>query len=279
MSWVVEVEGLVKRYGRKTAVDGVSFRIAPGEVFGLLGPNGAGKTTIVQILAGLRQRGSGQVSVLGRDPAKPRRAWRDRIGVVPQSTNDHADWRVGELVGLFGRFFADPLPVSEALAQVGLADEHDQLVRKLSGGQRRRLDVAIGVVGRPELLFLDEPTTGFDPEARREFWRFVRELSGRGTAILLTTHYLDEAEQLADRVCVLDRGVIRQLATPAELGAHRDDAVVSWTGPAGPEQVRTDDVNAVLRGLVDRFGWQVQDLQVRRLSLEERYLDLIGRSS
>ena len=196
----VEVTGLRKLYGEKRAVDGLDLHVAHGEVVAILGPNGAGKTTTVEILEGYRSRDGGDVRVLGRDPQDGDRAWRSRLGIVLQSNNDLAEATVAELVRHFARFFPDPRDPDEVIASVGLQDKVRTRARQLSGGQRRRLDVALGIVGRPELLFLDEPTTGFDPQARRSFWDLVEQLAADGTTILLTTHYLEEAERLADRV-------------------------------------------------------------------------------
>jgi ABC-2 type transport system ATP-binding protein len=202
----VRMRGLTKRYGEKVAVDGVDLDVRRGEVLALLGPNGAGKTTTVEMLEGYRQRDEGEVSVLGQDPGSPDRSWRSRIGIVLQSSADNAELTVGELVRHFAGFYPDPRDPDEVISWVGLEQARRTRTRALSGGQRRRLDVALGVIGDPELLFLDEPTTGFDPEARRQFWGLITALRAEGTTILLTTHYLEEAEQLADRVGVITGG-------------------------------------------------------------------------
>ena len=279
MNAVIEVSGLRKAYLGNLAVADVSFEVSRGEVFGLLGPNGAGKTTTVEILEGLRHRSGGQVCVLGTDPEHGGRGWRDRIGIVLQSSWDHANWKVGELAAVMAGYFSRPMPVHEALAAVGLADRVNATVRSRSGGMRRRLDVALGIIGRPEVLFLDEPTTGLDPEVRRGFWRMVRKLSDDGTTILLTTHYLDEAEHLAHRVGVLRGGVIAEIAAPALLGSTDAGTTVSWLHSGEVRTISTLDVAKTLAELEKQFGGEVPHLEVRRPSLEERYLRLIGEES
>jgi ABC-2 type transport system ATP-binding protein len=214
----VRVHALVKTYAQRNAVDGLSFEVAAGETFALLGPNGAGKTTTTEILEGHRSRDGGQVAVLGVDPQRADRAWRARIGIVLQSVGDFHDLTVLEVVRHFAGYFPDPRDPDEVIELVGLTDQRKVRDAKLSGGQRRRLDVALGILGRPEVLFLDEPTTGFDPEARRQFWELIRALRTAGTTILLTTHYLDEAEQLADRVAVINHG---PTARPGHPGPAR----------------------------------------------------------
>jgi ABC-2 type transport system ATP-binding protein len=273
----VQVRGLVKRYGDKAAVDGLDLDIHPGEIVALLGPNGAGKTTTVEILEGYRNRDAGQVSVLGSDPGRPRREWRSRIGIVLQSGTDGAELTVGEIVHHFAGYYPIPRNPDEVIAAVGLADRRDVRIRALSGGQRRRLDVALGVIGNPELLFLDEPTTGFDPRARRSFWDLIHTLRDQGTTILLTTHYLDEAEHLADRVAVINRGRIIATDTPQGLGgrgAYR--AKVCWEGPEGPKEESTTTPTAFVSRLADEFGGEVPGLQVLRPSLEDIYLEMIS---
>ncbi|HVC72627.1 MAG TPA: ABC transporter ATP-binding protein, partial [Mycobacteriales bacterium] len=226
----VSVHGLRKTYGERTAVDGVDLDIPRGEVFALLGPNGAGKTTTVEILEGYRSRDAGEISVLGIDPADATPQWRARVGIVLQSVTDLSELTVAETVRHFAGYYPRPRDPDEVIATVGLTDSAAQRIRLLSGGQRRRLDVALGILGRPELLFLDEPTTGFDPAARRQFWVLVEDLAREGTTILLTTHYLEEAERLADRVAVIASGRIVEVAEPAALGGRRDAAAtVSWT--------------------------------------------------
>ena len=277
---VISVRGLRKSYRGQPAVDGVDLTVERGEVFALLGPNGAGKTTTVEILEGYRDRDAGEVSVLGCDPGRAGRAWRNRIGLVLQDANDFGELTVREVVTHFARFYADPMDPADAIGRTGLTEKARARVKSLSGGQRRRLDVALGIVGSPELLFLDEPTTGFDPEARREFWQLVSALAGGGTTILLTTHYLDEAEALADRVAVLVRGRIADVATPAALGG-RDTAhaVVGWTGPGGRETLRTPTPAAAVAELSARFGGEVPDLTVTRPTLEDVYLTMIGAAA
>ncbi|GAA1749330.1 ABC transporter ATP-binding protein [Luedemannella helvata] len=274
----IAVVGLRKAYGKQQAVAGVDLTVDKGEVFALLGPNGAGKTTTVEILEGYRRRDAGEVSVLGVDPARADAAWRARIGIVLQSTNQFDNLRVGELLRLFAGYYPNADDPAGVLERVGLADKDRAAVHTLSGGQRRRLDVALGIIGRPELLFLDEPTTGFDPQARREFWALVRDLSAAGTTILLTTHYLDEAEALAGRVGVIAGGRVVAVAPPAELGGRAQAAAtVSWIEPDGPRSARTDTPTAFVRQLVSRFGGaEIPGLSVTRPTLEEIYLDMIG---
>ncbi|MEV0803662.1 ABC transporter ATP-binding protein [Kribbella sp. NPDC050281] len=273
----VRVRGLVKRYPDKVAVDGVDLDIQHGEVFALLGPNGAGKTTTVEILEGYRHADEGEVSVLGTDPAHGGRQWRARLGIVSQTSRDEAELSVAELVHHFAGYYPNPRDPDEVIAAVGLEEKRRTRTRKLSGGQRRRLDVALGVVGNPELLFLDEPTTGFDPEARRQFWTLIENLRTEGTTILLTTHYLDEAEHLADRVAVIADGRMIEVATPDTLGGRgARTARVSWLSADGMREVRTDHPTAEVARLMAQYDGEVPELQVRRPSLEDIYLDLIG---
>lgn len=271
----VHVRGLVKRYGELAAVDGLDLDIRAGEVFALLGPNGAGKTTTTEILEGFRRRDGGEVRVLGEDPHRAGRAWRNRIGVVLQSTDDYAELTVVEMVGHFARFFARPRDVDELIEAVGLNPKRKTRVRQLSGGQRRRLDVALGIVGSPELLFLDEPTTGFDPQARHVFWDLIHGLRADGVTILLTTHYLDEAERLADRVGVIFGGRMVDVDTPARLGGRQDQAAtVVWRD--GSE--RTTTPTRLVARLAEQYAGEVPGLQVLRPSLEDVYLAMIGQS-
>ena len=273
----ISVRGLTKTYEEVRAVDGVDLEVRRGEVFALLGPNGAGKTTTVEILEGYRRRDAGAVSVLGADPERAGAAWRARIGIVLQTAPSAEELTVTELLGHFATFYPRPRSVAEVIEAVGLQEKRRTRVRHLSGGQRRRLDVALGILGRPELLFLDEPTTGFDPEARREFWELVRALSGEGTTILLTTHYLDEAEQLADRVGVIARGRLVALDTPAALGGRDASAsVVRWREDGLPYEVSTTTPTRVVREVAERFGGEVPELTVTRETLEDTYLRLIG---
>jgi ABC-2 type transport system ATP-binding protein len=270
----IQVRGLRKSYRGHAAVDGVDLDIRQGEVFALLGPNGAGKTTTVEILEGHRKRDAGDVDVLGEDPATAGRAWRARLGIVLQTANDAAELTVRESVRHYAGYYPHPANPDDVIEQVGLTAKADARVKSLSGGQRRRLDVALGVVGRPELVFLDEPTTGFDPEARRQFWELIRNLANSGTTILLTTHYLDEAEALADRVAVIAGGRIAAEGTPATLGGRSTaKATVSWLGPNGRETRTTDTPTALIRELGDG---ELPELTVTRPSLEDTYLSLIG---
>ena len=273
----VRVRGLRKRYGDMTAVDGIDLDIGDGEVVALLGPNGAGKTTTVEILEGYRGRDGGEVAVLGHDPARPTRSWRARLGIVLQTSNEAPELTVREIVRHFARYHPRPRDPEAVIEAVGLAEKAAARVRALSGGQRRRLDVALGILGRPELIFLDEPTTGFDPEARRRFWSLIASLADDGTTILLTTHYLDEAEELADRVAVIAGGRLVEVGTPAGLGGRSAaTARVSWLADDGPRQVETDSPTRVVTELAARHGGEVPGLVVARPSLEDVYLELIG---
>jgi len=277
---VIEARDLRKSYGSVKAVDGLDLEMARGEVFSLLGPNGAGKTTTIEIFEGYRKRDSGEVSVLGEDPDKAGARWRARRGVVLQSCEDVIDLTVAECVWHFSHFYPAPADPGLVIERVGLAGKRDARIRSLSGGQRRRLDVALGIVGQPELLFLDEPTTGFDPEARRSFWELVHDLAREGTSILLTTHYLEEAEALADRVAVISRGRLVETGPPGELGGRQDrPAEVSWLGPNGWESTKTQEPTKLVTGLAATFGGEVPGLTVKRPSLEDIYLDLIGATS
>ena len=280
MSSVINVRGLAKSYGSNQAVAGIDLSIAQGEIFALLGPNGAGKTTTVEILEGFRDRDSGEVTVLGTDPSvkgDAGRIWRNRIGIVLQSTSDAGDLSVRDTVAHFAKYYSNPRDVDEVVSAVGLDEKSKELIRTLSGGQRRRLDVALGIIGSPELLFLDEPTTGFDPKARRAFWALIEDLRKTGTTILLTTHYLDEAEALADRVAVINHGLIVEVSTPALLGGRATSlATVSWLGADGSKSERTDNPTALIKKLTESFKGEIPELTVKRASLEDIYLEMIG---
>jgi ABC-2 type transport system ATP-binding protein len=266
----IDVRGLRKSYRGHEAVRGIDLTVSRGEVFALLGPNGAGKTTTTEILEGHRRRDGGDVSVLGVDPGTADKQWRSRIGIVLQDTNDAADLTVAEMVKHIGGLYPDARPADDVIELVGLTDKRNNRIRQLSGGQRRRLDVALGIVGRPELLFLDEPTTGFDPEARRHFWDLIKTLAAEGTTILLTTHYLDEAEALADRLAVIAAGQIVAEGTPATLGGPQT-RTVSWNGNS--EQVT--DPTELIRKLV-ASNENLSTLTVTKPTLEDTYLKLIG---
>ena len=293
MSVAIEVRGLRKSYGDVEAVAGIDLSVGVGEVFALLGPNGAGKTTSVEILEGYRERSAGEVSVLGHDPAKRERAFRRRIGIVLQSTGIDPYLTVRETVDMFATYYPKPRNVDEVLELVGLDEKRDTRVLKLSGGQQRRLDVAIALAGDPELLFLDEPTTGFDPGARRNAWVIVQNLTALGKTVFLTTHYMDEAQTLANRVAVISRGLIVAEGPPSSLGG-RDVAVsiIRFRAPDGgdlPEiargvvrtangyELRSSDPTRALHELT---GWaidqgvELEGLEVTRPTLEDIYLEL-----
>ncbi|AWB85257.1 ABC transporter ATP-binding protein [Mycetocola zhujimingii] len=277
---VVEVRNLVKRYPAHTAVNGVSFDIQRGETFALLGPNGAGKSTTIEILEGYRDRTSGEVRVLGIDPQKGDLAWKAQLGIVLQSSAEAAHVTVREQVEQFAAYYPSPRDVDEVIAAVGLTDKAKTRIGKLSGGQRRRVDVALGVIGRPQLLFLDEPTTGFDPEARRHFWELIRSLKAEGTTILLTTHYLDEAAQLADRVAVIAAGRLVEIGTVGSIGgADARIPVVRWRDGTGLHEERTTEPAAFVTALTERTGGEPQGLEVIRPSLEDIYLGLVATAN
>jgi ABC-2 type transport system ATP-binding protein len=272
----VRVRGLTKRYGGRPVLDGLDLEVRRGECFALLGPNGAGKTTTIEILEGVRRRDGGQVEVLGEDPATAGRAWRDRIGVVSQGEGAGPALSVRETLDHFAGYHALTRPTDELLVAVGLTASAAVRVERLSGGQRRRLAVALGVQGRPELVVLDEPTTGMDPVARRRFWELIRELRSDGTTVLLTTHYLDEAAELADRVGVISGGRLVDVAPPDELGAElRRESTVTWLEGGARRQVRTEAPAAVLRDLLAAHV-EVPGLTVTRPGLEDVYLRLVG---
>jgi len=273
----ISVHGLTKRYGGRAVLDGLDLEVERGECFALLGPNGAGKTTTIEVLEGVRRRDGGDVLVLGQDPATAGRSWRALIGVVSQGEGAAQALTVREALDHFAAYHADPRPTAELLAAVGLEEKAGARVGRLSGGQRRRLAVALGVQGRPDLVFLDEPTTGMDPVARRQFWGLVRDLRAGGTTVLLTTHYLDEAAELADRVGVITGGRLAEVAPPAELGADlRRLATVSWLEGGSRREVRTESPAAVLRDLLATSPREVPGLTVTRPGLEDVYLQLVG---
>ena len=275
----VEVRGLRKSYDGVEAVRGIDFEIATGEVFGLLGPNGAGKTSTVEILEGYRPRDSGSVSVLGVDPATAPTSWRQRIGVVPQIGDLFVNLTVIEQLELFAGYYERPRSPEEVIRLVGLDDKRNARFRTLSGGQRRRLDLGVALVGDPELLFLDEPTTGFDPAARRTAWDTIRSLRELGKTILLTTHYIEEAAQLADRVAVLRRGEIVASGTPAELVATVPGTEIRYRRDGEQVVLRTEEPVQALHELTSQAlsnGLGLDGLEVHRASLEDVYLALTG---
>jgi ABC-2 type transport system ATP-binding protein len=294
---VVEVRGLRKHYGGLEAVGGIDVAVEAGEVFALLGPNGAGKTTTVEILEGFRERTAGEVQVLGHDPARRERALRQRIGIVLQSTGVDPYLTVRETIALYAAYYPSPREADEVVEVVGLSEKRDSRVIKLSGGQQRRLDVAIALAGDPELLFLDEPTTGFDPGARRNAWEIVRNLTALGKTVFLTTHYMDEAQALATRVAVIAKGKIVAEGPPSTLGdRHLADTVVRFRLPSGVEAPPTALGGPVAKGdgalevltadpvrtLHELTGWalergiDLEGLEVSRPTLEDVYLELTG---
>jgi ABC-2 type transport system ATP-binding protein len=293
---VIRASGLRKSYDQVEAVRGIDLTVRAGEIFAFLGPNGAGKTTTVEVLEGYRERSGGDVSVLGEDPAAAGRDWRARVGIVLQQSKTHPELTVAETLEMFAGYYPAPLPVAETIAQVGLDDKADTRVSRLSGGQQRRLDVGMALVGDPELLFLDEPTTGFDPSARRQFWGVIEGLRGLGKTIFLTTHYMEEAQRLADRVAIVVTGQVVAEGTPGDLvAADREATSIRFRLPAGST---LDEVPAVgvaekgedgsvtlraaepVRALHELTGWALErgvdlkGLEVRRPSLEDVYLGL-----
>jgi ABC-2 type transport system ATP-binding protein len=277
MSTAVSVEALEKSYGDVRAVRGISFEIGVGEVFGLLGPNGAGKTTTVEILEGYRPRDAGRVEVLGADPATAGTDWRERIGVVLQSGSLYPQLSVAEILALFGGYYERPRDVDEVIGIVGLEAKRRERVHTLSGGQKRRLDLGLALVGDPELVFLDEPTTGFDPEARRRAWDTIRSLRELGKTVLLTTHYLDEAERLCDRVAVLRDGEIAALGHPGELTGALPPTEIRYRLDGKEVVIHTEEPTRVLNELTAEAlanGVELEALEVRRPSLEDVYLSL-----
>ena len=277
----VSISSLTKSYGSKQVLRGLDLKVPTGGVLALLGPNGAGKTTTVEILQGLRRRDGGSVTVLGEDPQRSSRAWRARIGVDSQASTDMGDLTVSEAVAHVARFYTEPADVAATIGRVGLADDARTRASRLSGGRRRRLDVALAIVGRPELLFLDEPTTGFDPEARHVFWDLVKDLRTDGTSVLLTTHYLDEAAQLADEVAIILGGRVIEYGTPEALARQAgSERTVSWIEDGVERTEYTATPTAVVRGLMGRLtgpDGEVPGLQVHTPSLEDHYLELVSR--
>jgi ABC-2 type transport system ATP-binding protein len=274
----VRVHELRKRYGQLEALRGISFEIEEGEVFGLLGPNGAGKTTTVEILEGYRKRNGGTVEVLGFDPERAERAFRERIGVVLQHSEMWPNLTVAETLRVFAGYYRTPRDVDEVIDLVGLGTKRDARVKTLSGGQKRRLDLGLALVGDPELVFMDEPTTGFDPQARRAAWEMIRGLRSLGKTILLTTHYLDEAQQLADRLAVLREGQIVTIGTPGELTAGSTRAEIRYRQNGEIVVLETEEPTRALHELTARAlaeGRELEELEVRRASLEDVYLELI----
>lgn len=273
----VDVADLTRHYGSFVAVDGISFDIAEGETFALLGPNGAGKSTTIEILEGYRDRTSGRVSVLGVDPQHGGLDWKARLGIVLQSSGESGLVTVREQLSHFASYYPNPRDVDEVITAIGLQGREKVQIRKLSGGQRRRVDVGLGIIGNPALLFLDEPTTGFDPEARRQFWDLIRSLKAEGTSILLTTHYLDEAAQLADRAGVIAGGRIVALGGIDEIGGGAARVpIVRWKDAGGVVRAeRTDAPGQRVAALIAEYG-ELDSLEVVRPSLEDVYLDLIA---
>jgi len=274
----VRVHELRKRYGQLEALRGISFEIEEGEVFGLLGPNGAGKTTTVEILEGYRKRSGGTVEVLGFDPQRAERAFRERIGVVLQHSELWPNLTVAETLRVFAGYYRAPRDVDEVIDLVGLDTKRDARVKTLSGGQKRRLDLGLALVGDPELVFMDEPTTGFDPQARRAAWEMIRGLRSLGKTILLTTHYLDEAQRLADRLAVLREGEIITIGTPGELTAGSTRAEIRYRQNGEIVVLETEEPTRTLHELTTRAlaeGRELDELEVRRASLEDVYLELI----
>jgi ABC-2 type transport system ATP-binding protein len=289
---VIDVSGLRMAYGDVEAVRGVDLRVNPGEVVALLGPNGAGKTTTVEILEGFRTRTGGDASVLGADPGDPPKGWRERVGIVLQESVVEPELTVRECLTQYAGYYARARPVDDVMELVGLSELADRRCGRLSGGQQRRIDVGLALVGDPELIFLDEPTTGFDPSARRAAWQMIAGLRELGTTIVLTTHYMDEAEHLADRIVVLARGEVVAEGTPGSLGGRdREAAVIAFTAPPNlPERFQASQIDgravirahnplAVLRELAvwaEETGAQLPDLEVRRPTLEDVYLQLVA---
>ena len=279
---VIVVRDVRKAYGDVRAVDGIGFDVKAGEIFGLLGPNGAGKTTTVEILEGYRARDGGEVTVLGHDPARSDRDFRERIGVVLQQSQLFQNVTVREIHEMFAGYYERPRDVDQVIELVGLAEKRDARVKTLSGGQKRRLDLGVALVGDPDLVFLDEPTTGFDPAARRAAWQMIRSLRSLGKTILLTTHYLDEAEQLADRVAVLREGRIVREGTPTELTSGTEETEIRYRRDGDEVVVRTTEPTRVLNELTGAAlaaGRELEGLSVRHPTLEDIYLLLTAEEA
>lgn len=277
---LVHVRDLRKSYGTMLAVDGVSFDIDEGETFALLGPNGAGKSTTIEILEGYRDRTCGEVSVLGSDPAHAGLAWKSQLGIVLQSSGESDNVTVLEQLKHFAGYYPNPRDVGAVIEAVGLGAKANTRISKLSGGQRRRADVALGIIGRPKLLFLDEPTTGFDPEARRQFWDLVNQLKAEGTTILLTTHYLDEAATLADRAGVIVGGKLVDIGAIDDIGgAAAKVPLVRWRHNGVLQVERTTEPAALAARLYAEHGGEVEALEITRPTLEDIYLDMVGNSA
>lgn len=273
----VHVRNLMKQYGTSTAVDGISFDIHDGETFALLGPNGAGKSTTIEILEGYRDRSGGEARVLGTDPQHGGLEWKSQLGIVLQSSGESGNVTVLEQLTHFASYYRNPRKVAEVIEAVGLAGKAKTRISKLSGGQRRRVDVALGIIGRPRLLFLDEPTTGFDPEARRQFWELINQLKAEGTTILLTTHYLDEAATLADRAGVIVGGKLVDIGPIDAIGGHNARVpLVRWRQDGVVHQERTTEPTALAARLYAEAGGEVPGLEITRPSLEDIYLDMVG---
>lgn len=272
----VAVDHLTKQYGSLHAVDDISFTISQGETFVLLGPNGAGKSTAIEILEGFRRRTAGEVLVLGEDPYKGDRAFRARIGIVLQQAGDLGRLTVRQTLEHFASLYPRPRDVDEVIHAVDLAGKSEVAIRKLSGGQQHRVDVALGMIGNPELLFLDEPTTGFDPEVRRQFWEVIRRLQAEGTTIMLTTHYLDEAEELGDRAGIIIDGKLVALDAVSRIGgAQLRVPVISWIEDGEHRSERSDQPAAFVAELVARLGGEPERLNVRTPTLEDVYLEML----
>lgn len=289
----IRMRGVHKRYGDNAVLDGLDLEVATGEVFALLGPNGAGKTTAVEILEGYRRADSGQITVLGCDPSDADRDFLARIGIVLQQTTSFEMFTVRETVEMFASLFPSPYEGDEVIELVGLSPQRDQLAETMSGGQRRRLDVACGLVGRPELLFLDEPSTGLDPQARRAMWDLIRSLRSQGTTVLLTTHYLDEAEVLADRIGILINGSLQTVGPPDSIGERESaPALVEFVAPSGFDravaadsagvgsdlvQIETREPGRLVAELVTKYG-ELRRLTISRPTLEDTYLEMVERA-